>query len=427
MERAGSGRWPDGGFGGGSLLLGLGAWLLVAGCGDATSEDAAPSAPLTGVRDSAGVTIVEHGRIDLAAVPEWRLAEEPEVEIGRVDGDQQYLLHEVRDALRLDDGTVVAIVGSQLRAFDADGVHLWSQGDEGDGPGMYAGALVLARVRGDSIVVWDERLRRFSVLSREGAFARVVSLRGMRYPTLRGGAMGPDALTIWDVWAETPEDPMRFTSRSQWLQPAAVDLDGEVIRSWGPWVRWTGYLYGVAADPPWSGDVFTAPARDGIGLWVGNSRDPASEIRLLNVEEGAERVVRWQADRAVTGEDRDEYRRWYMADAQEIDDPERRRRYESMLDRMPWPDRFPAYDRLITDRAGRIWVAEYLREDRVEDDDLQRWTIFSADGTEVVGRFDAPQRFEGVVLKDVGDDWMLLVERDELDVERVRLYRIERG
>lgn len=419
-----------------SLMLVLGAAAAVfaaSRCGDPSADRAGSdrASPGVDVRDSADVTLVEHGPIDLAGVPEWRLAPEPELEIGRVSGDPDYLLHDVFGALRRDDGSVVAIWDNRVRAFGPDGRVLWAQGTEGDGPGAYRGAYQLAEVRGDSLVVWDARLFRFSVLSADGEFARAVSVES-RGAGQMPGAAGPGALLLSRARSEPNPDgiPDRLYAQRLSIAGQAVDLDGAELARWGPWVTSTRYFLSWALDEaPWEASVDILPSsRDGRpGLWLADAGAPVPELRLLRMGDAVERIVRWEVERTVTEADRDAYRRDYRDWIAGLDDRERRRSHEALLDQLPWPERFPAYDRVMTDDVGRLWVAEYLRDERVEEDDLQRWTIFSADGRRVLGWFAADRRWPVRTVKWIGAERVLVVERDDLDVERLRVYRIEKG
>jgi hypothetical protein len=81
---------------------------------------------------------------------------------------------------------------------------------------------------------------------------------------------------------------------------------------------------------------------------------------------------------------------------------------------MPRLDRFPAYEALLTDAAGRVWVRDYVRE--YEDDGWRRWTVFSADGREVVSRVSHSSSFRPL---EIAEGSVLGVQTDELGVERV--------
>ncbi len=85
----------------------------------------------------------------------------------------------------------------------------------------------------------------------------------------------------------------------------------------------------------------------------------------------------------------------------------------------PRAHRFPAYETLHVDELGRLWLQDYVSEDRT--DEHRWWTILSADGTAILGRLSHRIGFD---VHDIGESWILGFERDELDVETLALYRI---
>lgn len=121
----------------------------------------------------------------------FRLASAPSFDIGHADGDPAQELYRVSGAVRLADGRIVVANSgsSELRYFDSTGGYLRSVGRRGGGPGEFTGDLKLLPYHGDSLLVWDARLRRFSLFAFNGAFVRVL-------------AMPPgDTLTFpWDTW-----------------------------------------------------------------------------------------------------------------------------------------------------------------------------------------------------------------------------------
>ena len=112
-------------------LTGVSTWMLL-GCasGDAT-------VPTSLVRDSADITIVENAMPALDSRMAWRVASEPTLSIGTLDGDGPEQLFFVMDAARLADGSIlVANSGtSEVRRFSTDGNHLGTWGGVGEGPG----------------------------------------------------------------------------------------------------------------------------------------------------------------------------------------------------------------------------------------------------------------------------------------------------
>ena len=76
----------------------------------------------------------------------------------------------------------------------------------------------------------------------------------------------------------------------------------------------------------------------------------------------------------------------------------------------------PAYDGVIVDRGGNLWVEAYRRP----GDSVPRWTVFDAQGV-MLGAVAVPDLFE---IMDVGDDYVLGKWVDELDIEHVQMYEL---
>jgi hypothetical protein len=97
---------------------------------------------------------------------------------------------------------------------------------------------------------------------------------------------------------------------------------------------------------------------------------------------------------------------------------EGRRDVERRFAQLMPPEYLPAYSELRVDALGLLWVEEYRAPGEVEP----RWQLFDPEGrwlTAVV----TPERFR---VLDIGEDYLLGVWRDELDVEYLRLYGLER-
>jgi hypothetical protein len=79
-------------------------------------------------------------------------------------------------------------------------------------------------------------------------------------------------------------------------------------------------------------------------------------------------------------------------------------------------DSLPAYRALIVDSDGRIWIRPSL----VQADGEVEWRVVSRDGR----RIDVIKLPESTSMLDASDDKILLLERDEFDVETVAVRRI---
>jgi hypothetical protein len=98
------------------------------------------------------------------------------------------------------------------------------------------------------------------------------------------------------------------------------------------------------------------------------------------------------------------------------------REYDRYLARfretMPFPDHFSAFDRILTDDAGRVWVRRYAPL----GDPPWTWWVF--ENGALVGTLETPRRLR---LFDVRQGRVAGVWRDDFDVEHVRLYRLRDG
>jgi hypothetical protein len=94
------------------------------------------------VRDSGGVRIVENTSPQWLESQQWRLTEEPIVDIGGGDTAEEQL-HRVRGAARLSDGRIVVADGGsqELRFYAPSGEHERSAGGRGGGRQLGGGRI----------------------------------------------------------------------------------------------------------------------------------------------------------------------------------------------------------------------------------------------------------------------------------------------
>ena len=138
------------------------------------------------------------------------------------------------------------------------------------------------------------------------------------------------------------------------------------------------------------------------------------EIEVLRFDGSVKRLIRWEgSDVAVTGADRAAFRDELLTTLRR---PERRADYERWLAEVPFPDRMPAFRALAADSSGRVWVQEWNRATDNED----RWLVFAPDG-QLTATVAVPV---GQTILEIGEDVVLTLWKDELDLEYVRLYRV---
>ncbi len=85
----------------------------------------------------------------------------------------------------------------------------------------------------------------------------------------------------------------------------------------------------------------------------------------------------------------------------------------------PRPETLPAFGSLLADGLGNLWVGEWAMHPEVPG----FWRVFDA-SCGWLGEVAMPPRFTPM---DVGQDWILGLETDELDVEYLVLLPLSRG
>lgn len=86
---------------------------------------------------------------------------------------------------------------------------------------------------------------------------------------------------------------------------------------------------------------------------------------------------------------------------------------------VPHPPTFPAHGSTLLDEEGQLWVEEFRKDEGA----ASRWIILSPDGA-IIASLSLIPRFTPM---HAGRDYVLGIWKDEMDVEHVRLHRLERG
>jgi hypothetical protein len=396
-----------------AYLLAL-AGTFAVGCG---SREPEPAETWT-VRDSAGVRIVENLRPAWGTGEAWHVAPEPVLEIGVEEGDEPYELYRVLDALRLEDARiVVSNAGTgELRFFDHEGTHLWNAGRHGQGPGEFgefSSMRLWAGPRG-TIVATDNANARVNTFRSNGEFlssARIEPVPGGSPPNILDGFGDGTWLAVRGSGA---------------LSGAA----GEIIRGSRLYFRYNAdgrpadSLLDVQAPPryvhhygevthfpfiPLSAEASVAAGR--LWLYVGDGY--AHQIERRRLDGTLNSYIRWpESDRRPSAEVYDRYREESLAEAR---DQVQRSLYEHFygLD-LPIPEYLPAYQQLLVDDEGHLWVEGH----RLPWETQPHWRVFDPDGR-WLGTVETPV---GVRPYQIGRDFLLGRHRDDLGVERIRVY-----
>ncbi len=377
------------------------------------------------VRDSSGVRIVENTGPLWPEGEGWRLADSATLDIGTLEGEPEYQLYRAFSASKLLDGRIVVANNGthELRFYDSSGAFLASVGREGEGPGEFRGLQFLHAYAGDSLLTYDFRNRRFSIFTLDGRFVRSFTpapLTGaVAFPTYV--APFADGSIFLGLESPTTAEEMKSGLRREPVVFLHCDRDGALIDTLGhhPGTEWfiqtqgDGATMGIIIGQRVMGlQAQSAVFQNGFYFGAGDSY----EISYYNIEGVLKRLVRLRRpNRAVTADDITHYKQRRL---ETVDDKNQRIMMERRLEAMPFPEALPAFDRFVVDSDGNLWVEEY----RLPGDNKPRWTVFDGEG-QMLGVVEAPDRFR---IYEIGADFVLGRWTDELDVEHIRLYRLEK-
>lgn len=382
----------------------------LAGGNDGSSSD--PETAVTTRVDSAGGTV----RVHNAGQPrEWRLRLVAEIgergglglagptEFGRVSSV----------ALAPDDRVLVADGGNdEIRVFGPDGAFLERWGRSGEGPGEFGAPYSLGWM-GDTLAVLDPAVGRIGLFDAEGRWLGQLPYSGgvSGSPSMiRFYRAGVDELYAWRVvtgeegverrfqrytaagsagqlpWLDSPED--RPPSQLTCLRPDG-GLSFPVVPFAPEWIQ--APAPGVRVAAAWSADyriAFVSPEGDTVRT-VSREHEPASvseadwEAALADYSAFREEWPDVHCDPAMSGK----------------------------------PDVRPALSDLFYDDRGRLWVEAI-------GTDGKRWDVFDVRGR-WIGTLPAPARAERVVPYVEGGR-IVLVAEDELGIQTVRVYQVQR-
>ena len=368
-------------------------------------------------RDSADSRIIENPR-----PPEgsrvWRVGPEPAVSIGEREGEDPYMLHQVRDATKLDDGRILVANGgdNELRVFDAFGTWLETWGGTGEGPGEFGDLSHVDTWPGDSIIAWHGPRRGISVFDSEGNFGRGFALEidaddpfGLYvFPaavTAAGSILAGQLPDVFDrVVVELRDADGRVLS-SLGRHPGVERHRVETVSGSERMMMMYETIFGPAvAQVPW-GDLVVHTLGDRY------------EIKAFAEDGKLARIVRREhASRPPTAAEIEAYIEEQVSGYPDELVAEQRRRYRSV----PVAERMPAFTSVFVDRLHHLWVEEYELPGEERPGSL--WTVFDPEGR-VLGFVETP---EGLEILEIGEDYILGRWLDELGVEHVRVWPLER-
>jgi hypothetical protein len=375
------------------------------------------SAPGTVERhDSVGVDIVESRAAAWGATSPWSIDSVPALDLARRGAGPSYQFSRVEDATRLADGRLVVLDGDshQVRFYGSDGAFQHALGQDGDGPGDFRRVSDVFAFRGDSVVVFDSWLRRATILDDEGGLGRVVTFpKDLQSPHLHPLGSGAFLALAWSL-GEFAKISGDYRTR---YAVERISADGEVGDTLAVIPAWNGHKEGVgdryidyAPIFPVAGVV--AVNRDAIVMGAGD----VMEFSRYSPEGALTQIVRVPSlDEPLSAGE-------IAAERASLLRPSSTAAARQRVESFPAPPLRPAYHDLQLDPGGHVWAAGY-HSPRRQRDDPTTWHVFGKDGA-WLGDLVTPSRFQ---VFEIGEDYVLGVRRDSLDVEDVEVLPLRRA
>jgi hypothetical protein len=352
-----------------------------------------------------------------ARAPEWTVGA-PRLTLGREDAGPKFQLFDVLSAVRRPDGAIVLGDGTgELRIYDAAGRFVRSIGRKGKGPGEFQLPRLIARIRGDSLAVWDGSQQRLTVFDSAGRLGRTLE------PRLAAG-FAPDVPAIFTDGGFVVKSGtnVRAIRQHSGVYPdsasfAVAGADGAPLRELGRFPAGEVYVVQQRGSFGWSTlpfghELFAAGSASAFYLAdSGTNRISiySSDGRLVRTIDGP------FAPRSVSGTDLQRMKRERL---DEISDPARRAVVERGLSEAPIPHETPAIGAIAADGDGMLWVQEYPHPGT----DDAHWAVVAPDGR-VAARVGLPRKWR---IHEIGRDYILAGVSGENDVEQEILVPLRR-
>ena len=392
-----------------------------------------PESRITIRSDSAGISIATALAPLWAPGEGWTITEEPLLEIGAVDGPDEYLLDGVVGVARLGNGDIVVgeWTNGELRRYDRDGAFIWRAGRDGEGPGEHRFLSFVGSLPGDSVVTYDGALERVQIFGPDGAVARVMRIEspwsGVRPLGVVGVSRRHLVMTFMDRRGDIPVGAVRWPgirvtlfSLDDGAVAEVTDVPGTeqyIVRE-GTRTGYQSYEYGkgprfavmtghLAVVDTEAFVVRSVSLDDGATTAILRRNEPAPEVTSEHVEAHVELMARQHIEYEGFSEEEAEARK-----------PAWRK--------FPMASTLPVLESIRLDAAGNLWVEPFALPGSAR----APFEVYSADGT-WLGSVAPPRGLKLTSLRQdvgpwIGDDYILGVWTGEQGVEYVRMYALEK-
>lgn len=386
-----------------SVALACVAFSLPA-VGVSQEEASGPGAVVT---DSAGVPVITSTAGDAVYA---RVADEPALTIGVVEGPDALLFQRIVSVARDGEGRlVVADAGwGEIRVFDAGGEHVLTVGREGEGPGEFQNLSGAWPGSGGNIFAVDGWQLRITEFGPVGGIESVTRIEGVGAPIFfKFWGPGGQGSILSSVTTLGARDLSHGEASRSSMEFRLHGLDGSVMETVA---RLPGAAQGVLRP---DGDVLHMPvpftlesSATGHAAGVAATTGETYELRLFDTGGKLSRIARLaETPPAWTQE---HLEAWVPNE-----------RLRALAQDFTIPATHPGYDRLTAADTGEIWAQRYM----LPRGATAHWDVFHPGGR-YLGRVDVPALFRPY---SVSDGQVLGVHEDELGVQRVQVRDLRLG
>ena len=407
-------------------LLGL-LPVFLASCDPGTIA----GSPSTIHTDSAGIAVATALEPLWGPGEGWTVGAAPAVQIGAASGGTEYLLEGVVGAERLSNGDIVLGEWSsgELARYNQDGEVVWRVSGTGEGPGEHSFLLFVAPVAGDSVVTYDDSLYRVQVFGPDGRLVRTLPVEspwsGFRPSDIIGLSGRHMVMTLSDRRGEIPDGVTRWPeirvatfSLDDGSLEAVMDLPGGeqmIEKREGGRILYRAYTF--AKGPQFA-------VGDGRMALVDTE---AFEIRSISLADGSTTAIlrRNEPIHPVTEEHIDAYVEWMvkrnMYGGRTLEDMEP---FRPVYRQHPKAETLPVLQSIHLDAVGNLWVEPHSPHGA----EVPPFQVYTPDG-DWLGTVAVPPGLDlgtgGIRTGfEIGDDYIVGVWVDDLDVEYVRQYAL---
>lgn len=362
-----------------------------------------------------------------------QLSDTPVVSIGAVDGDERYQFVRVTSAWKQPNGRIVVLDPGRaaLLFFDSAGTYQFETGGRGRGPGEMQRIAMGWPYRGDSIAVYDLMQRRITIYDQEGRYTRSFQ-NPVTYERRPGFMPSQSCCSLGGVLDDgsfighPPDDiptgpgPDRFSTFTPWwissdgteAHPIATFESALFRHDAGQRSGVRGFASSYSFRYALANDRFVGGNGFGQGI-LSLSVTPTSSG---GISVRTDTVPLPNAGGSFSEDLQQAYEQALRADYEA-----NRNRYEGTLESYVqlYPQTTPGFVNIRGDGAGRVWLERWTPQYGREGARAQ-YDIIRSDGT-LFGTIDIPP---GSMLLWADDRHVVLLERDAMDVQYVRLYGI---